>query len=248
MKILIKKVFKRLGYQVEQLKDKETSFLKRSFSQHGEDIIVRNILALKGIKKPFYLDIGAHHPYFLSNTALFYLNGARGINIEANPDLMSEFSKERPEDKNLNIGIGEKEEELNFYIFHDTTLSTFSKSEKKKYDEIFLNTNNVKYKLKEERVIRVLPLSQFIRENKVLNIDFLSLDVEGLDYQILSSIGSVENFKPKVICVEACEHSNIGRGRKRNDLIKLLESKGYFEYAYTGLNAIMVEEGFWFKD
>lgn len=51
-----------------------------------------------GIKKPSYIDIGAHHPYEISNTAIFYMNGCRGVNVEANPNLIDEFYKERPDD------------------------------------------------------------------------------------------------------------------------------------------------------
>lgn len=248
MKRTIKKIFKELGYKVEKFNGVENDFVKNSFAQYGEDIIIKNIFSLKGINNPFYLDIGAHHPFFLSNTALFYLKGARGINIEANPELISEFFKKRPEDTNLNIGIGDKEEDREFFIYNDTTLSTFSKDEQKKYDDIFSNTKNIKYKLKEVKVVKVLPLQQVIIENKITNIDLLSIDVEGLDYEILNSIGFVKNLIPKVICIEASEHSEKGKGQKKNDLISLLEGKGYYEYAFTGLNAIMVREEFWFKD
>ena len=57
---------------------------KKSFSQCGEDLIVNYIFGLRGITKPTYLDIGANDPFYLNNTALFYINGCRGINIEAN--------------------------------------------------------------------------------------------------------------------------------------------------------------------
>ena len=42
-----------------------------SYSQCGEDLLVDYIFKLRGIERPSYLDIGAHDPYYLSNTALF---------------------------------------------------------------------------------------------------------------------------------------------------------------------------------
>jgi hypothetical protein len=49
-----------------------TCFSKVSYSQSGEDLIVRVYFDILGITNPTYIDIGAHHPYFISNTALFY--------------------------------------------------------------------------------------------------------------------------------------------------------------------------------
>jgi hypothetical protein len=62
-----------------------SKFEKKSFSQSGEDLIIDFIFNALGISRPSYIDIGAHHPYYLNNTAIFYLRGARGINIEPDP-------------------------------------------------------------------------------------------------------------------------------------------------------------------
>jgi len=74
--------------------------------------------------------------------------------------------------------------------------------------------------------------------------DILSIDVEGLDFQILKTI-DFENNSPKIICVEAAEYSPIGAGARRTELIDFLVAQGYYEYANTNLNAIMVKESFW---
>ncbi len=58
------------------------------------------------LKQPTYLDIGAHHPTYLINTAFFYLKGLRGVCIEPDPFLFAEFKKERKKDTCLNVGIG----------------------------------------------------------------------------------------------------------------------------------------------
>ena len=67
-------------YFFYQTKTKMISSLKnskKSYSQTGEDIIIKTALADLGISKPSYLDIGAHHPYYLNNTALFYKQGSQ---------------------------------------------------------------------------------------------------------------------------------------------------------------------------
>ena len=74
--------------------------------------------------------------------------------------------------------------------------------------------------------------------------DFLTLDAEGMDLQILRSIDFDKQW-PKIICVEAAEYSPVGAGARRADLIDFLQSKNYIEYANTNLNAIMVKKAFW---
>ena len=212
---------------------------KKSFSQCGEDLIIQYIFLLRGIKKPSYIDIGANHPFFISNTALFYKIGCRGVNIEANPDLIRDFKRYRRRDINLNMGVSSKREELDFYIMSDNTLSTFSKQES---DSMVLNGA----RLKEVKKVKLSSLEEIL--NKYCNgvfPDFMSIDVEGLDFKILKSI-NYDRETPKVICVEAAEYSPVGAGARRSDLINFLVSKGYYEYANTNLNAIMVRKDFWF--
>jgi FkbM family methyltransferase len=216
-----------------------SKFMKTSFAQCGEDIIVNYIFSLRGLLSPTYIDIGANHPFFINNTAIFYEKGCRGINIEANPMLIGEFNKYRPNDINLNVGISIEEGESDFFIFEDNTLSTFSKSE---CDNLQLNGK----KLLSIEKVKLTPIENILK--KYFNDqfpDFLSIDVEGLDFTILQSIDFKRHF-PKVICVEVAEYSAIGTGAKKTDLVDFLISKGYSEYATTNLNAIMVKNEFWF--
>lgn len=222
--------------KVNQIKN---VYKKESFSQCGEDLIVQYIFNLRGVTQPSYIDIGANHPFFISNTAMFYEQGCRGINIEANPEFHEIFNKHRPDDINLNIGISNKLEELDFYIMEDNTLSSFSKTECK-------HMMQHGKKLKEVRKTKLNTVSNILLEyfeNKFP--DFMSIDVEGMDFEILKSINFAQSF-PKVICVEAADYSPVGAGDRRNELIDFLVTKGYYEYANTNLNAIMVKNEFWF--
>lgn len=211
---------------------------KISFSQCGEDLIIDYVFKLRGILKPTYLDVGAFHPYRLNNTYLFYQKGCRGINIEANPNLIKLFYAIRPNDVNLNIGISNVEAELPFYILTDPTLSTFSQTELNH----MIGQGN---KLDRTIIIKTVPLPKVIHDycNGIFP-DLLSIDVEGLDFEILKTI-EFEKSGPKIICVESAEYSNMGAGEKRIDLINYLIKKGYFEYATTNLNSIMVQNKFW---
>ncbi|PTS96371.1 SAM-dependent methyltransferase, partial [Flavobacterium sp. HMWF030] len=172
----------------------ESEFQKISYSQSGEDLIVKYIFENLNIKNPTYIDIGAHHPYYISNTALFYQNGSIGINIEPDPTLFKAFIKERKKDVNVNIGIGNKNEELDFYIISSTTLNTFSKEEAYNYQK------EGNYTIKSIEKIKVRTLSNVINEfSNGIFPQFLSIDAEGIDELIIKSIDFDKNF-PIVIC------------------------------------------------
>lgn len=212
---------------------------KTSYAQCGEDVLVDYVFRLRGIQKPSYLDIGANHPVLLSNTAIFYKRGCRGINIDANPSLLPAFHKHRPADINLNVGIGSSSGVLPFFVIEDPTLSTFSEEEAKKMQKLG-------HQLKTTIQVPLKSVNDILVEYCNGQFpDFLSLDVEGLDLDILRSIDYTRS-RPKIICVEAAEHSPTGAGARRDELIEFLKSNGYFEYANTNLNAIMVLKEFWF--
>ncbi len=219
----------------------QKSYLKQSYAQSGEDLLVDFVFKEIGINAPSYLDIGAHHPYYLNNTAIFYERGCRGINIEPDPDLFSRFEIFRKRDVNLNIGIGEQEGSLDFYQISSPTLNTFSKKEAESYAEEGDYTIRKIIPVKVDTVQNVLN-----RYNKGKFPDFLSLDAEGLDDLILRSIRFEEDC-PKIICVETLTFASHGRGVKNSELISFLKNNGYLLYADTNINSIFVRKELWIR-
>ena len=211
---------------------------KISYSQSGEDLIVQFIFNTIDISSPSYIDIGAYDAYELSNTAIFYQQGSRGINIEPNPKLFKSFLKNRNKDINLNFGVAKSSGFLDFYIMSELTLSTFSV---KQLDDYIANGYSIKKTVK----IPVITIPEIIEKycnNKFP--DFLSLDVEGLDIDILKSI-DYQKSCPIVICVETISFSETGNGVKNLDIISFLENKGYIVYADTYINTIFVKKSKW---
>ncbi len=231
LKKVIKKVFKN-----QTLREKHQ---KISFSQSGEDLIVKFLFDAIHIAQPSYLDIGAHHPYYLNNTTLFYLSGSTGINIEPDPSLFKSFITERKRDINLNMGISDKESEQDFYLFNVPTLNTFSKEEAAKFEK------EGDYFVKETKKIKVQTIEYILSQysnNKFPN--FLTIDAEGVDELILKSIDFKTNF-PIVICVETLSFSSSGNGKKNYGLIHFLESNQYLLYADTNNNSIFIKKEYW---
>ena len=196
------------------------------FSQHGEDVMLLNIFDKIGIKQGSYWDIGAHHPYNISNTALLYKKGWRGINIEANPNLIEEFYKQRPDDVNLCIGLGEKEAVMPFYMIDEwSAINSFDKDVITKFVD-----NNPSFKIKEVKNIEVKTL-HYVLENYANNEypDLMDFDVENLEYDILKNCDFSEDG-PKVIIIE----------RPKKILRDLVSDWGYFEYCLIGPNSFYV--------
>lgn len=175
----------------------ETNFARKHlgyYSQYGEDIILSKFL--RRTKNGFYIDIGANHPTLLSNTKYFYEKGFRGINIEPNPNLIENFYVQRPEDINLNVGISPTDGELTFYILEADTLSTFNPEAAKE------SCNAYKTKITEEIKIKTIPLVKIIEKHaSAKTIDFMSIDTEGYDLEVLQS-NDWKKYRPRFVIIE----------------------------------------------
>lgn len=203
-------------------------FGPKSYSQHGDDFALLNIFDLMGIQKPSYLDLGAHHPYLISNTALMYERGCRGINVEANPMLMDNFHVYRSEDKNLNVGVGVLRGKKEFYILEDTSgLNTFCMAE----------LDRIGSKPTRSIMLEVVTLKHIVDEHcGGIYPDLLITDIEGMDYKVLEA----EDFsksKPKVICSEIRPHESKATSR-------MLAGKGFVLHSRVQANLIFIDANY----
>lgn len=188
-----------------------------SYSQNYEDLIIEKFFDKKYRGK--YLEIGAYHPTRLSNMYRFYKNGWRGAVVEPNPVVKNIFNKIRPKDRFINIGISNKNRDMDYYQFLIPALNTFSKKEAEK---------SIKNGHKLENIIKI----QTKRIEGVVDrkIDYLSIDTEGFDEMILKS-WPWGKYSPKVICIEG-----------GNSRIKyFLKSKCYVLRGKTKSNSIFVK-------
>lgn len=197
-----------------------------TYAQHFDDGMILNLFSLMGYENPSYLDLGANHPFIISNTALLYERGSRGVNVEANPLLMEEFKKHRPLDKNINVGVALEEGMKKFYMFSDDSgLNTFCEKEMK----------GLSCKVQKEIDLPVTTINK-IMEKYCHGIwpDLLLTDIEGLDYDVLKS-ADFSQSSPKVIVSETRRHSS-------EPVKKLLHERGYFCYCRMSENLFFVRE------
>lgn len=214
-------------------------YYRKSWSQCGEDLIMRYLFDLLQIARPSYIDIGAHHPWYYNNTYLFYRQGARGVNVEPDPSLYAGLRRERRHDVNLNMGIGPREAEMDFYVMSSRTLNTFSAIEARKYVE------QQGLRIVDTRRIRVQTFAQAVDTHMGRTPDLVSLDVEGLELDILRSIDFSEN-RPHVFCIETLSYAGgDGSGVKNPEIHDLMFENGYMLYADTYINSIYVAKSSW---
>lgn len=167
----------------------------KSFSQEGEDMVLRKEFQDKSTG--FYIDIGAYHPQRYSNTYYFYLKGWRGINIDAMPGSMDVFKEKRPKDINIEAAISNSTSLLEYYNFNEPALNTFSPELAASRDG--LNNSWITSKIQIQTYSLEEVLDKYLPSN--IEIDFLDVDVEGFDFQVLAS-NNWSKYRPKLVLAE----------------------------------------------
>ena len=224
----------------EKLVDMKNCYLGgyalKSYSQEGEDMILRRLFENKQIG--FYVDVGAHHPMRFSNTYFFYKKGWNGINIDAMPDSMKPFNVIRPRDINIEKPVSDKKQVLTYYAFNEPALNGFSKKLSEERD------GKGKYFIKFTKDIEMATLEEILDNNLPKNqeIDFLSIDVEGLDFIVLKS-NNFDKYKPKVILIEILGSSL--SDIEKNEISKYLKQFNYSIYAKAVNTVIFIKDDFY---
>lgn len=212
-----------------------------SFSQAGEDAIIRFLFNDKREYSITYLDLGTSMPIQGNNTYQMYESGNRGVCVEADKTLIPFIQKERPEDKIINVGVTfDESKEAAFYIFNEKGINTFDK------DEALKRAASGRFQLLETVQVPLQTINEIIAENFDTTPDFLSIDIEGLDLKVLQSL-DFEKYQVKVICVETCVYSENHIRKKDFSIAEFLLSRGYEIYADTYINTIFVNKNWFYK-
>ncbi len=210
-------------------------FAQLYYAQVAEDVLAQALFHTLKIESPRYLDIGAFHPIYSNNTYLLYQRGCRGVLVEPNVDLIELLKKERPGDTVLNAGIGfTAATEADYYVMTLPQWNTFSKEEAER--SVKESNNEVKI----ERVVKMplLSINDVIAKHFDGKVNFISIDTEGLDLDILKSLDFTK-YRPEVFCVET-----IVRNSKKTDpeIEAFMASKGYVPRGGSIVNTLFVEK------
>lgn len=187
------------------------------YGQDGEDLILDRLLERQ--PRGFYVDVGAHHPVRFSNTYLFYKRGWCGLNIDAMPDSMKKFEQLRPRDINVECGVAGQAGKLLYHRFNEPALNTFNATEaehKNKPPYHILDTVEVAVDRLDALLDRHMPAGQ--------KIDFMSVDVEGKDEEVLQS-NDWNRYRPRFVLAETLRTDMLNL--KECPIVKFLCSVGY---------------------
>jgi hypothetical protein len=199
---------------------------KRFYGQTGEDAILQLLLTEK---KGFYLDIGAGSPVKASNTFYFYRKGWAGLAIDPIEENRRLFRILRRRDKFLRRIVSENKEDQLFWEFIPNECST---SNLKLAQEIIKNNSGT---LKRSYLVPTLQISELGLTSSPLDPTLLSIDVEGMDFEVLKS-NNWSEFLPRVIVIEEWGYS----GGSETEVGSYLLTKGYKRFAWTSLSSIFV--------
>ena len=185
---------------------------KESYSMDKEDLVVQEYF--KNRTYGFYVDVGCYHPLQRNNTMLLYLKGWRGINIDISDFSIKLFNFLRPEDLNLNLAISNLEGEID--MFFQKKLSQLSTIKEKHAKIAFQGTIHNK-KILSRRLNSILEESKY----RGKRINFLNIDVEGSDFEVLQSL-DFNKYSPELICIEVIE-----KELEKSDVFNFLYNKKY---------------------
>lgn len=202
-----------------------------SYAQNREDVLLDRLFP-RGLKG-FYVDVGANDPVLNSVTKHFYDLGWRGINVEPSAVAFARLGEARARDVNLNVGISDREDTLTLHEFPPelSGISTFSAEQAAWHAEHGHRS--------EERSVPVTTLAKICAEYVDAEIDFLNVDVEGHEREVLSG-GDWARWRPKVVVVEATQPATTNPTHQQWEHI--LIDAHYIFAAFDGLNRYYVRE------
>jgi FkbM family methyltransferase len=215
---------------------KDSEFAKTIFSWEGEDALVYKICHdYLTIFQGFYIDVGAHHPFALSNTYLLYQSGWKGINIDAMPGSMTLFNEHRPRDINIEMGVSLRRGSLRFSMFDDPALNGFLS------DDMVQAHLNRGVRLIEQKSIECEPLNMILEKVGPLPpIDLLTIDAEGSDLEVINSHDFIQH-RPKLILTEILGTSDmvsvIG-----SEVAQTLTAKGYKLFSRLHFSVLFMDQ------
>lgn len=200
-----------------------------SYSINREDVVLARVFS--DVSSGFYVEVGANDPVVGSNTYHFYQLGWRGICLEPGK-IHEKFAKARPRDISLQVAASDHAGVHDFHEFpighalsslHDRTPDV---------GEVFLRG-------KVCRQVPVEPLRDILARLQPPEIDFMGIDVEGHERQVLLG-NDWTRWRPRVLFLEATAE---GRNIPGHHLWEDLVTKAGYQFAYfDGLNRFYVRE------
>jgi len=207
--------------------------IQETYAQYNEDLIVESILRSiltksgRGMDSIKYIEIGANHPFQTSSTFLLYrLYGARGVLVEPIPSLAQILERQRPEDTVVNAVVTTKNDDyIDLNVHSKSEISSISIDHIDGFKD-FGGRSGIAETIR----CKNIHINDFMKTYSGENLDFLSIDCEGLDLDLVREMDS--NFQPAII---QCEYED-----RIDEFSSIFQKKDYRFVAMTNGNAIFV--------
>lgn len=205
-------------------------------SQDNQDRFLETHI-FKGYKNGFFVDVGAHDGVSINNTLYFEKNNNwTGINIEPIKTVFDKLVSNRPNDVNINCAVCNSDGETEFLC--NVGYTEMISGIKSNFDIRHLKRlerENMQYGSSTEIIkVNTKKLETILDENNVSHINYLSIDVEGAEFEVIKSI----NFDKVFIDVIGFENNYSDASVP---IVKYLEEKG-FVFIHNSLDIFMIHK------
>ena len=204
--------------------------MKLSYAQNLEDYHLSLVFA--GEPVGIYVDVGGGHPVADNVSFYFYLMGWRGLIVEPQRKLADIYAHVRPRDHTVSMLAGQKDGDIEFHTVDK--LHGFSTSVEA--NATAASAYGVGYTTTRMPVRR---LSTLLDDAKISKIDFLNIDVEGAEADVLAGIDWTRH-RPRVIVVEAVEPGSMADASAKWE--GLITAQGYTFAFFDNLNRFYVAD------
>jgi FkbM family methyltransferase len=192
------------------------------YSQCNQDKYLEETV-FKGYKNGTFVDVGAHNGVSLNNTLFFErMHNWTGINIEPLPNVYQDLVKNRPQCVNLNCAVSSQNGTAEF--LQASVESEMLSGLKNCYDPRHVQ------RIKRETIasrgkcttitVSTRRLDSIFKEHSISHVNYLSIDVEGAEFEVIKSI----DFDAVFIDVIGFENNY---NDKSQPIVDYLSSKGY---------------------
>ena len=181
-----------LSRGMEELRPLEQRYGPATNARYGEEWMLRDFF--NDARNGTFVDVGANHYQKDSNT--YYLEtqlGWSGLAIEPQTKFAADYKSHRPKTRFLAYLVSDvSDRNATLYVPHDDLLASADKKvaeeEGGAADTTVASTTAT--------------LDDILNRSGVEKIDFLSIDVERHEPQVLRGF-AIDRFKPRLVCIEA---------------------------------------------
>lgn len=195
-----------------------------SYAQNLEDYVLWRALGEK--PSGFYIDVGGGHPVADNVSCWFYLAGWRGIVVEPQENLARMYAHVRPRDAVFCGVAGAESGEAEFHVVDRLHgMSSLRADAAATAAQFGAHYTTVRAPM--------TTLDELIARESVSEIDFIKIDVEGAEAQVLAGL-DLSRHRPKAMCIEAVAPGDMADNWSEWE--PALIAQGYEFMLFDGLN------------